>query len=329
MKKLNNLMLVAAGCLAFASCSDDDSNGNNVSANLVGTYKLTTYNVPNAQDYDNDGDSSKNLVTEGSCQAESWIQFHSNGTYSESISRSILSEGGADLSCETKISSGTYTQDGNNVTTTRTSGNGSATANFTFNASSKTLTRSENNGTYSGRSASNELWANLTGNLDMTFTKVSNGDSTSDIENGQNSNFGLVGDFDLSGYIVGQAQDLDNDGEDSFNLLNESNCYGQSNITFKSNGTFEEEFTYSALNTAGTSLECKTVTRSGTYNRNGSTLTTTHISGNTDVTTTYKFNTATNTISRRDNNGQYPSWNIVNSLWVTLTGAVDLKYEKD
>jgi hypothetical protein len=329
MKKLNNLMLVAAGCLAFASCSDDDSNGNNVSADLTGTYELTSYTVANAQDYDNDGDSSKNLVTEGSCQAESWIQFHSNGTYDESISHSVVSEGGANLTCETTISSGTYTQDGDNVTTTRTSGNGALTSNYTFNASSKVLTRSENDGSYSGRNAAGELWANLTGNLNLTFTKVSDGDNDSDIENGSNSNFGLIGNFDLAAFIVGQGQDLDDDGEDSFNLLNESNCYGQSNITFNSDGTYDEEFTYSVLSASGLSFECETVTRSGTYDRDGDTLTTTDTSGSVDVNTTYEFNSATNTISRSDNDAEYPGLNTATSLWVMLTGNADLEYQKD
>lgn len=329
MKNLNSLMLAAAGCLALASCSgDDDSTNNNVSSDLTGTYELTSQVAGSAQDYDGDGNSSTNLVTEGSCQAETWIQFMSDGTYRESSSQSVASNGGADINCETKISTGTYVQDGDEVTTTRTSGSGELTATFTFNADAHTLTRSDSDGRYSSFNTASQIWANVTGNLNLTFTKVSDGTSESDIENGSDSNIGLLGNFGLTSFLVGNGQDLDNDGEESFDLTNETNCYTESNITFNSDGTYDEEFTKSILTSTGLALECNTETRTGTYTRDGDEVTLTRATGSGNVNTVFDFNSATNTLSRRDNNGNYPSLNLLTSLFAMISGTVDLEYDK-
>jgi len=328
MKNLHSLMLAAAGCLALASCSQDDDSTTSVSSDLTGTYELTSFVVPNAQDYDGDGDSSTNLVSEGSCQSETWIQFLANGTYKESYSASTSSATGADISCETKVSTGTYVQDGDSVTTTRTSGTGALTVNYTFDANAKTLTRSENNGQYSGFNTVTQVWANLTGNLSLTFTKKSDGTSANDVKNGANSNVGVLGDFNLRSFVVGQAQDLNKDGQTSTDLASETSCYGDSKITFKSDGTYTEVFKYSVMNATNVSLECQTKTTSGTYDRDGNVITTKDTSGSADVTTTYNFNTATNTISRRNNSMEFPGYNSVTSLFFNVTGAVDLAYDK-
>src|SRR5688572_8228645 len=103
MKKLQSTLLALAGCLALASCSDDDNGGNDVSADLTGTYELTAVTTAQAHDYDNDGDSSTNLVLEGNCYNDSWISFHADGTYEEGYSYSMATNGGTEIECQTNV----------------------------------------------------------------------------------------------------------------------------------------------------------------------------------------------------------------------------------
>ncbi len=332
MKRLPLLMFAVAGCFAVTSCSDDDSAGNNTSADLVGSYELTSYTAPNEQDFDGDGDSNTNLVMEGSCYNDSWISFHSDGTYDEGFTSTTMGDGGLSVECETQISSGTYTQEGNSVTTTRTSGSGSLNATYTFNSSSRTLSRTQNGSSYTGFNSVTHLWTELTGNVNLVFTKYSdneddNGDSQDDDNNTSTSGRAeIVGGFDLTSLLTASAQDLDDDGDSSSNLTTETTCYGNSNITFNSDGTYEEESSTTVLGNAGTSLTCNTETTTGTWIRNGDAVFT-RSSGN--VTTEYSLDASSNTISRTDANGQYPTFNSVTSLFAMLTGNLEYEYSKN
>lgn len=336
MKRLQLLMLAAAGCLAVTSCSSDDdgtTNGN-VSSDLEGTYELSSLKVPGAQDYDNDGDTSTDLTTEGSCFSESWISFHSNGTYSERSAASIVGTAGLNLDCDSKTATGTYTISGNTVTTTRTSGQGSeANASFTFNSSAHTLTRNISSGSYAAWNAATSLWANLTGAVQITFTKASDnsnaGDDVNDDDEENNANAELIGNFDLTAFIVATAQNLDGDGDSSTNLMNETNCYSDSNITFNADGTYNETSSGSILSSTGLSLNCDTKTTIGHWTKNGNTVTTTHLSGNTTITTAYTFDATTHLLKRTDSQGQYPGFNAVTSLFATLTGSINYTFTKD
>lgn len=334
MKKLS-VSLLAVAALAIASCTgnDDDSN-NNVSSNLTGTYELTSATSATAQDYDGDGDSNKDLVLEGTCFNDSWISFHENGTYEESFTNSVSGQSGTSLSCNTKVSTGTYTQNGNTITTSRTAGEGSLSATYTFNTSAKTLTRTENNGSYSAFNNATALWANTTGNLNLTFTKYTDNDDVNGDGQNDDSNIDvsgaakLIGNFDLTSFVVATAQDLDHNGSGSTNLVTESNCYGASNITFNQNGTYSEESSTSILGTGGLTLTCNTETKTGTYTRNGNTVITRQGSGNATVNTSYTLNTTTNTLTRTDNNGQYVGFSSITSLFSNLNGAVNYTYSK-
>jgi hypothetical protein len=338
MKKLSLFMLAAAGCLALTSCSgnDDDNNNGNVNASLEGTFELTSLIAPNTQDYDNDGDSNTNLVLEGDCYNDSWISFHTDGTYDEGFSSSVLADGGLSLSCDTKIASGTYMQTGNSIATTKTSGEGTASATYTFDSSSHTLIRTENAGSYAGWNTATSLFANFTGNLQFTYTKYTNndndnGDSDDDDDNiDADAMAALTGNFDLSSYIVGTAQDLNHDGSGSTNLMTESNCYSASNITLHSDGTYDETSSGTIITGSGLDIDCDAeIETTGTWTRNGDMVTTRHASGNTNVSTQYMFNASSHTLSRSDATAEYPTFNTATSLFANLTGNVDYTYTKD
>jgi hypothetical protein len=338
MKRLHTILLVAAGCLAITSCSDDDDNNyvpqSNVNDNLEGSYQLTSANAPSAQDYDNDGDSSANLVLEGSCYNNSWISFHSDGTYDQSYSSSTTGAGGLSLDCDTQLTTGTYEQNGNTITT-HMNGQAAVTSTFTYDTQSHTLTQNNANGAYSAWNATSSLWATLTGSMQLTYVKYTdNGDDNgasadtdgpNDDEN--NANFNLLGDFGLTSMIVADAQNLDNDGDSSTNLLTESNCYMGSNIVLHEDGTYEEHHTWSALGSLGLSLDCQSETTFGTWTREGDTVTAHRTSSGTgSVDTDFTFDANTNMLTRTDNNGQYVSFNSVTSLYAMLTGAVNYTY---
>lgn len=328
MKKLQSTLFALAGCLAFVSCSDDDNGGgNNVSADLTGTYELTAAVASEARDYDNDGDASTNLALEGNCYNDSWISFHSDGTYEEGFSHSTAANGGTEIECETSITSGTWTQDGSEVTTTSSS---NVTATYNFNSSAHTLTRTDNDGEFVGWNSASRIWANLTGNLQLKFEKYTDDDD--DNGNGQDDDSNIDADanifsnFGLTAFIVSEAQDLDNDGNSSTNLATETNCYANSTITFNTDGTYERDYSYSVLNLSNLSLECDSMTESGTYTRIGDTIFTRNSSGSI----TGSFDLAANgMLSGTWEDAEYPGRNSVTDLFVSLTGDVDLKFERE
>lgn len=326
MKKFHSYLLAAAGCVAFSSCSSDDDGGNNVSADLTGTYELTSATTGQAQDYDNDGDSSTNLVLEGNCYNDSWISFHSDGTYEEGMSRTTTSNAGTQIDCDTSITSGTWTQNGDQVTTTSSA---NVTATYSFNSSSHTLTRTESNGQYVGWNSVSRLWANLTGNVQLTFEKYTDDDDDNgngqDDDDNTNTDAGVFSNFNLTGFVVGQAQDLDLDGESSTNLANETNCYGNSTIKFRADGTYEQNYSYSVLNMANLSLDCETTTTTGNYTRIGDEIFTRSANGSING----RFQIGSNgKITGAWDNAEFPSYNTTTQLWATLTGNATLEFER-
>lgn len=326
------LMLAFAGCISLTSCSDDEA-GNNLSSDLTGTYELTSMTVPTSEDYDSDGDSNTNLVNEASCYNDSWISFHSDGTYNESYSYSATGTGGLTLECMTRTTQGTYTQNGNDIVTVPESGSGGSSSTYTFNAATHVLTRVENNGTYSGWDSANSVWTNLNGNVQIVLTKYTddsndNGNNDNDENNTNNESYTkLIGDFDLSAMIVATAQDLDNDGDSSTNLMNETNCYSASHITFNSNGTYTENSSYNILSSGtGVALTCNADVSTGYWYGHGNEIVTRNSVG---VVSHFMLNTSNNTITSSDHNDNYATYNAVSHLYAMISGNVDYTYEKD
>jgi hypothetical protein len=334
------MMLAVAGSLAYTSCSNDDDNNNPnpiVNQNLTGAYQLTSANAPSEQDYDNDGDSSSNLTLEGACYNDSWISFHSDGTYDQGWHSSTASSNGLTLECQSQITSGTYTRNGNTIVT-YVNGDAEVSGTYTFDAATHTITQNNSNGTYSAWNAATSLWANVTGNIQLTYTKYTDDDddngASADTDgpnnDENNANFYLLGNFSLASYVVGSAQNLDGDGDSSTNLSTESSCYAQSYIVFYSNGTYERQINKSVLANLGVSLTCDVETTTGTWTRNGDTITTHRTSsGSGSVDVNYTLNSTTHVLSGSDSNGDYPSFNTVTSLWAMVTGNVAYTFTKN
>lgn len=324
-------MLAVAGCLAITSCSSDDDEDNNGNANLVGTYELTSAVTGEAQDFDGDGDTSTNLVTEGNCYNDSWISFHADGTYDESYSYSMVSNGGASLECQTDVSSGTYTKSGSTITTTRTSGTGSETATYNFNAENHKLLRVVGNASTSVFNTTMALWATGHGNLELTFERYTEDDDDAGATDTDTDNTNaagaaeVTGRFELTSLITGTAQDLDDDGDSSTDLTNEVTCYGDSNILFHTNGTYEETRTWTTVGNLGQTLDCNTVSHTGTYTRSGGNVYTRSSGG---VNTAYTYNTTTHFVKRTDTAGSIPTYNSTTNMYAMTTGNIDYEYSK-
>lgn len=98
MKKFRMFMFTAAVCLTAApmmtSCDDmtDDSLPSDNSG-VAGTYRMTAFNTPTAVDYNGDGTSSSNLVTESVCFTDNFIRLNSNQTYTRTDNYIDLSSG--------------------------------------------------------------------------------------------------------------------------------------------------------------------------------------------------------------------------------------------
>jgi len=166
MKRLSILALVLAGCFA-GSCSDDDNNDDNNSANLAGSYNMTAYNAPMAIDYDDDGDSSTNLMTESTCFNNSTMTLNSNGTYSMHYNGVTISNGLSSCA-STSNTTGTWTRNGNTITATPTGG-GTATS-WSWSSSNKTLTNNATNAQYPSFNSTTGMYIYATGNTSTVYT---------------------------------------------------------------------------------------------------------------------------------------------------------------
>ena len=331
MKNFKVLLLAVAASWALTSCTDDDAGNNvNVSGDLTGTFSLTSLVAPSSQDFDEDGDSNTNLVLEGECYNRSWISFKGDGTYQENFRSTVMGTGGLSLSCDTEVSSGTYTKNGNTVVTTDADTDVETT--FNFDSSAKTLTRADNNGSFVGWDMVGNIWAELTGSLQLTYTKYTDNENDNgeniDIIDNINVDAVVLGSFDLTSYIVATAQDLDGDGDASTNLMTESSCYADTRITFNSDGTYNKTTAMNVASASGLTLNCETETTTGTWTRNGNSVTTTQ-SGSSAITADYTLDAANETLMLMEEDASYMGFNSVTSFFANLTGDVTYTFTKE
>jgi len=172
MKNFRFLMMAVAGCMAFISCDSDDDNGSNANADLVGTYNMTSWNAPMAMDFDGNGMTSANFMTESSCYNNSRITLNNNGTYNMTYNSMGIT--GTTVNCgTTENTSGTWKRNGNNIVTTSTSGGTSTNSSYSFSQASgsnaATMTRSMTNVQYPSWNGTTASWAN--GNVNMVFSQ--------------------------------------------------------------------------------------------------------------------------------------------------------------
>ncbi|MDC8002100.1 lipocalin family protein [Aequorivita todarodis] len=137
MKRLMSVLLIA---ILFASCSSDDDNNDPPQATIVGAWTLTEANVEIPMDLNGDGTADRNFMNEVPCFVGT-VAFTGNGTFSQTFStlEEVVVNGQTTYTCNgTTATTGTYTLNGNQLTTT-TDEPDPVTTTTTINLSGNTL----------------------------------------------------------------------------------------------------------------------------------------------------------------------------------------------
>ncbi|RZJ30599.1 MAG: hypothetical protein EOO48_04540 [Flavobacterium sp.] len=175
MKNFKMFMLTAAICLTaapfFNSCNDmTDDSAPTDNSGVAGTYKMTAFNIPgDAIDFDNNGTSSNNLVSESDCFNSNLLRLNSDHTYLRVDNYIDLSSGVA--ACAEFSETGVWTKDGDVVTTTSSTSNGyeSYQTSYDYNSGSGTMTLAAPNFTYPTIDSGSQTTA--VGDVNFVFTK--------------------------------------------------------------------------------------------------------------------------------------------------------------
>ena len=110
MKTLRPLLIMTTACLGIWACSDDDNDNNNNKGNeYVGTYALTSVEVPVPTDFDMDETASTNMMDESFCYLESEIVLSDDGTFTDEYNY-VLHE--SETGCHTEEAMGSWEVDG-------------------------------------------------------------------------------------------------------------------------------------------------------------------------------------------------------------------------
>lgn len=122
MKNLGHLFLIGSFIFVFLACSnDDDKEGiNDELAMATGTYNLVELNINPAQDINNDGNTTSNVLTELPCTTGTLV-LRSDSSWTWSVIETNVTSitGGAfHFSCnsDTTTRSGSWNIDNNQVT---------------------------------------------------------------------------------------------------------------------------------------------------------------------------------------------------------------------
>ncbi len=175
MKKLQILMMAMAGC--FVVGCDDTENEDKTNYDVVGTYNLSAFNAPTAQDFDGNGTRSANLLEESSCYNNSRMTVNSSNTYT--LVDNYVDVTGDTSSCATKITSGSWSRSGNTFTTMSGNGSNMVINNYTFtpagNSNSATMSRNVSNAYYPSINTSSGKPQSSSGDVNMVYTGAANG----------------------------------------------------------------------------------------------------------------------------------------------------------
>lgn len=85
---MRKIILLSALSLFLFACSSDDDNAPTVDP-IVGTWRMTAYEVENSYDFNGDGTASRELISETNCYQNETIQINEGGT-AIALSNSLL-----------------------------------------------------------------------------------------------------------------------------------------------------------------------------------------------------------------------------------------------
>lgn len=138
MKRLMSVLFIA---ILFVSCSSDDDNNDPAETSIVGAWTLTEANVEVPMDLNGDGTADRNFMNEVPC-FEGTVSFTGTGTFAQTFSTLELEvvNGETVYGCNgTTATAGTYTLNGNQLTTTTNDSNNPETTTTTISLNGNTL----------------------------------------------------------------------------------------------------------------------------------------------------------------------------------------------
>jgi hypothetical protein len=152
----NKFLIVAFGILSSCGiCEDDDQRQDD--SDIIGNYRMTSWNAPLPTDLNQDGIASRNFMSESMCY-NGTLEISADHTfildyhYAESVSGS--------LSCFDSYTTGTWERTGTVLHLTDTLGQ---TTDYAFGTVNRVLTRSETSWPYPTSEG------NQTGPINMVF----------------------------------------------------------------------------------------------------------------------------------------------------------------
>ncbi|WP_296147399.1 lipocalin family protein [uncultured Flavobacterium sp.] len=168
---MKNLRILAMAALAITlgSCSSDDNSDNN-SGSIEGTYELREFNTSTATDFNRDGTSSTNQMSETECYNDAQLTFRSDNTFTYEIAYlSVNSD--ASSTCTSYEVDGTWTATNNTLTATYENLEGDdVVVNFARTDDGRTLTENRVLTNYPDRNADG-VAINRLGNVQLVFKK--------------------------------------------------------------------------------------------------------------------------------------------------------------
>jgi len=163
---MTNLYRVFPIAVFFAACSicDPGEEHSEDVSRYVGTFKLTAWNAPIPVDFDQDGDASRNLVTESECYHPSKIILNPDRNFIKHEHYPDVQSGAE--TCAAVIITGVWSASGNTVKLIPTEGTEEI---YNYGQVNENLTRSEINWEYPTIIGSEASYAY--GDVNMVFTK--------------------------------------------------------------------------------------------------------------------------------------------------------------
>lgn len=150
---------------------------------------------------------------------------------------------------------------------------------------------------------------------------------SSDDNNDNNNSGGIEGTYNLTEFNTSAPTDFNDDGVESTNQMNESNCYNEGELTFRSDNTFDYTVSYISVNLDGSST-CTSYEVDGTWTASNNTITATYenLEGN-DTTINFARSNNGNTLTETRVLTTYPDRNNDGGA-INAVGTVTLVYNK-
>lgn len=135
----------------------------------------------------------------------------------------------------------------------------------------------------------------------------------------------IVGTYKLTAYNTSVPTDLNGDGAQSTNQMNETACFNNMKLILNANHTFTADSKGVEINATGTASECFTdPSYAGTWALNGSTLTLTYMDGTEQVVT--NFTALGNTLKVTANDGDAVTASA--GVYAYVTCNIEIVYTK-